>query len=110
MSARPLRVLASAPVHVYRWTLKAFVGHWCRYEPTCSAYALEAIERHGGWYGWWMTTARLCRCHPWGASGYDPVPETLDAAATRSPPGARAAGAGGISPSAATASDGYTFP
>lgn len=82
MSARPLRVLASAPVHVYRWTLKAFVGHWCRYEPTCSAYALEAIERHGGWYGWWMTTARLCRCHPWGASGYDPVPETLDAAAT----------------------------
>jgi len=47
----------------------------CRYEPTCSAYAVEAIQTHGAWQGVWLTAGRLCRCHPWGGCGRDPVPK-----------------------------------
>ncbi len=46
----------------------------CRYMPSCSAYAIEALERHGAIRGGWLTLKRLLRCHPWGGSGYDPVP------------------------------------
>ncbi|GAD55216.1 protein YidD [Limimaricola cinnabarinus LL-001] len=51
------------------------VGHGCRFHPTCSAYALEALERHGGLRGGWLTLRRLARCHPWGGSGIDNVPD-----------------------------------
>jgi uncharacterized protein len=47
----------------------------CRYIPTCSVYAVEAIERHGAWHGSWLAARRLGRCHPWGGRGADPVPE-----------------------------------
>lgn len=47
----------------------------CRYQPTCSAYALEALEQHGALRGSWLTLRRLGRCHPWGSHGWDPVPE-----------------------------------
>lgn len=47
----------------------------CRFLPTCSAYAVEAIERHGAWRGGWLALRRVTRCHPWGAHGVDPVPE-----------------------------------
>ncbi len=47
----------------------------CRFVPTCSSYAIRAIERFGVLYGSWLTIKRLCRCHPWGGHGYDPVPE-----------------------------------
>jgi uncharacterized protein len=47
----------------------------CRYWPSCSHYAVEAIERHGAARGGWLATRRICRCHPWGGHGVDPVPE-----------------------------------
>ena len=67
------RVLA-VPVRLYRATLSPLVGHSCRFQPTCSAYALEALERHGAARGGWLALRRLARCHPLGGAGYDPVP------------------------------------
>jgi hypothetical protein len=69
------------PVRIYRYSFSAFMGRQCRYLPTCSEYAEEAVARHGGWVGGWMALARLTRCHPWGASGFDPVPATRRSAA-----------------------------
>ncbi|MGQ4272668.1 membrane protein insertion efficiency factor YidD [Terrihabitans sp. B22-R8] len=66
-----------APIWLYRMAISPMLGPRCRYQPTCSAYAVEAIERHGGWAGGWMLTARLCRCHPLGPAGFDPVPQEL---------------------------------
>ncbi|MBU3649573.1 MAG: membrane protein insertion efficiency factor YidD [Limnohabitans sp.] len=62
-------------VKAYRLLLSPWLGSACRFTPTCSAYALEALERHGAAQGGWMTTRRLLRCHPWCAGGHDPVPE-----------------------------------
>jgi putative membrane protein insertion efficiency factor len=69
------RLLASAPVHVYRWTLKPLVGNECRHEPSCSQYALDAIALNGGWRGSWLALGRIVRCRPGGTSGYDPAPD-----------------------------------
>ena len=74
------RLVLRAPILVYRYTLSSFMGRQCRYLPTCSAYADEAIARHGAWMGGWMAAARICRCHPWGGHGFDPVPECPPAA------------------------------
>ena len=70
-----MKALAKLPIHLYRWFLSPFLGRHCRYHPTCSAYALEAIDRHGAWRGLGMALKRIGRCHPWGGSGIDPVPE-----------------------------------
>lgn len=67
--------LALLPVRLYRWFLSPFLGGHCRYHPTCSAYALEAIEAHGVLRGYALALRRIGRCHPFGGSGYDPVPE-----------------------------------
>jgi putative membrane protein insertion efficiency factor len=61
-------------IRLYQVTLSPWLGNPCRYEPTCSRYAAEAIERHGALRGVWLAARRLGRCHPWGGSGYDPVP------------------------------------
>jgi len=70
----PLAHVVALPVRAYRLVLSPWVGHSCRYQPTCSAYALDALERHGAIRGSWLTLRRIGRCHPWGGSGYDPVP------------------------------------
>lgn len=70
----PLAFVLSVPVRAYRLLLSPWLGHGCRFHPSCSAYAMEALERHGGVRGGWLTLRRLCRCHPWGGHGYDPVP------------------------------------
>ena len=71
--------LVQAPIHVYRAALSPLIGPVCRYQPTCSAYALEALEKHGPVVGLWLTARRLARCHPikWlgGGEGFDPVPD-----------------------------------
>jgi putative membrane protein insertion efficiency factor len=64
-----------------RW-LSPLLPPACRYLPTCSDYAQEALRTHGAMRGGWLATKRICRCHPWGGHGYDPVPER----ATRTPP------------------------
>ena len=70
--------LLSLPVHAYRYTLSPLLPRSCRFEPSCSAYALEALDTHGALKGLWLTVKRLLRCHPikWlgGSSGFDPVP------------------------------------
>ncbi|EAQ05149.1 hypothetical protein OB2597_07685 [Pseudooceanicola batsensis HTCC2597] len=71
----PLARLVALPVRAYRLILSPWVGHGCRFQPTCSAYALEALEKHGGVRGSWLALRRIARCHPFGQSGYDPVPE-----------------------------------
>ena len=66
--------LLGLPIRAYRLVFSPWVGHYCRYQPTCSAYALEALAQHGGLKGGWLTLSRIARCHPFGSSGYDPVP------------------------------------
>lgn len=72
---------AHAAIRAYQLTLSGVVGRQCRYLPTCSDYTDEAIVRHGVWAGSWMGLARICRCHPWGGAGFDPVPDLVEDAA-----------------------------
>ncbi len=65
-------------VRVYQVGISPLMPPSCRYEPTCSQYAVEALERHGALRGSWLTLRRLLRCHPWGGHGYDPVPPVPD--------------------------------
>ena len=67
-----------ALVGLYRYAISPWLGFNCRYQPTCSAYALEALRRHGAFRGSALALQRIGRCHPWGGSGYDPVPPPPD--------------------------------
>lgn len=70
----PQRVLIGL-VKGYRFFLSPWLGSACRFEPTCSRYALQALQSHGAWHGSLLTGRRLMRCHPWCAGGLDPVPD-----------------------------------
>lgn len=61
-------------VRAYRWLLSPLLGRNCRFHPSCSEYALEALQRHGALKGLWLAVRRLASCHPWHRGGYDPVP------------------------------------
>jgi uncharacterized protein len=74
-------------LRAYRALISPLYGQVCRYHPSCSAYALEAVEKHGALRGSWLAVRRLGRCHPWAAGGYDPVPVR---APVPSPPRTRA--------------------
>jgi putative membrane protein insertion efficiency factor len=62
-------------IRIYQWTLSPMLGPRCRFYPSCSCYAHEAIERHGALVGSWLAAKRLSRCHPFSPGGYDPVPD-----------------------------------
>ena len=64
-----------ACVRIYQQTLGPVMGGHCRFTPTCSFYAIEALQTHGAFKGGWLTLRRLLRCQPWGGMGHDPVPE-----------------------------------
>lgn len=76
-------------IRAYQWTLSPLLAtlggtaSGCRFQPTCSAYFLEAVERHGAWRGSWLGLKRLARCHPWGGQGEDPVPARREHLRTR---------------------------
>ncbi len=72
-----MRRLLMALVRGYRLLLSPSLGSACRFEPTCSLYALQALEKHGAGVGSYLTARRLVRCHPWCAGGPDPVPEKV---------------------------------
>ncbi len=63
-------------VWIYRYAISPLLGANCRYQPSCSAYAEEALKKYGAFKGGWLALKRIGRCHPWGGSGYDPVPES----------------------------------
>jgi uncharacterized protein len=74
-----MKTLLMALVRCYQYTLSPFLGQNCRFYPTCSNYALEAVKTHGAARGSLLAAKRLCKCHPWHPGGVDPVPEkTLD--------------------------------
>lgn len=67
----------TAPIRLYQWTISPLLPASCRFYPSCSHYAVEALHRHGVSRGLWLTLNRLSRCHPWSRGGVDPVPDGL---------------------------------
>ena len=70
-----MRKLVSSLIALYRYIISPFLGPNCRYTPTCSEYAQNAVMRFGVFKGGWIAIKRIVSCHPWGKHGYDPVPE-----------------------------------
>lgn len=69
-----MRHVLIALVRLYQVLISPLLGSNCRFTPTCSAYSVEALQKHGAWKGGWLAIKRISRCHPWGGDGYDPVP------------------------------------
>ncbi|MEI7024696.1 membrane protein insertion efficiency factor YidD [Paenibacillus sp. y28] len=78
-----MKKLLKAPIYVYRAVISPLKPPTCRFHPTCSRYALEAIELHGPWRGSLLAAKRICKCHPFHPGGFDPVPELP---ASKTPP------------------------
>jgi putative membrane protein insertion efficiency factor len=73
---RWLKFMLILPIRLYQWTLSPLLGpSKCRFQPTCSNYAIQAIEEWGIFKGTYLAARRILRCHPWGGFGYDPVPK-----------------------------------
>jgi putative membrane protein insertion efficiency factor len=70
-----MRAILIALIRVYQWFISPLLGNHCRFYPSCSQYAREAIEQYGVLHGGWLAIRRLLRCHPWHPGGVDPVPE-----------------------------------
>ena len=70
----PAAAVLRLSIRVYQAAISPFFPAHCRYWPSCSAYAAEAVRTHGAMTGGWLAVRRIARCHPWGGSGYDPVP------------------------------------
>jgi len=87
MNRRSLRRAAALPliglIRLYQLLISPWLGSNCRFQPTCSAYAEEAIRLHGVVHGGWLALRRIGRCHPWGGQGYDPVPPPAEPRETR---------------------------
>lgn len=77
MSGVSTRILV-ALVHAYRLVFGPILGGSCRFTPSCSSYAIEALERHGAVRGTWLSVRRVLRCHPFQPAGYDPVPSGME--------------------------------
>lgn len=73
----PLGALAIGLIRIYQWTISPLLPRSCRFWPSCSEYAAEAVARHGALAGCWLAARRLLRCHPWGGDGFDPVPDVV---------------------------------
>jgi len=71
---KALRFLFLLPVYFYRYSISPLLPSSCRYTPSCSQYTIEAVKKHGIIKGGWLSLKRISSCHPWGGSGYDPVP------------------------------------
>lgn len=73
-----IKQILSAPfiflIKIYQWVISPILGPKCRYTPTCSHYAVDALKKYGPIKGIWLAVKRIAKCHPWGGSGYDPVP------------------------------------
>jgi putative membrane protein insertion efficiency factor len=76
----PIKIILILLIRIYRWTISPAMTFLfgplsqCRFTPTCSVYAVDAIRAHGTLRGTWLATKRVCRCHPWGSCGHDLVP------------------------------------
>ncbi len=79
MISQFFKLLILIPVRVYQWMISPLLPAACRHTPTCSQYMVEALEEWGPWQGLLLGLKRIGRCHPWGTSGYDPVPKRNDA-------------------------------
>lgn len=74
MFRKLLRHLVLLPVYLYRYSISPLIPPRCRYTPTCSQYTVEAVLKHGVLKGGWLSIKRILSCHPFGGSGFDPVP------------------------------------
>ncbi|MFO8066041.1 MAG: membrane protein insertion efficiency factor YidD [Bacteroidales bacterium] len=73
-----LMLLFIGIIKFYKYAISPFFLPSCRYQPSCSQYGIEAVQKHGPFRGGWLTIKRFSSCHPWGGSGFDPVPEKIN--------------------------------